>query len=150
MQYILRCCVVVLFLSLAACANYGGGTYSGSQSRIAHTVEYGQITAIGPAMIEDSPSGLGLLGGAVAGGVLGSLIGSGRGRTVGAVAGALGGAAAGHVIEREMGKSNAQEISVRLDSGKEIAIIQGVDEHFSVGARVRVLRGSDGSARVRY
>ena len=150
MKYIARCCVFALILSLAACASYGGGTYSGSQSRVVHTVEYGQIIAIGPAMIEDTPSGLGIFGGALAGGVLGSLVGGGSGRVVGAVAGALAGGAAGYGIEREMGKSNAQEISVKLDSGKDIAVIQELGEQFRVGDRVRVLRASDGSARVRH
>ena len=139
-----------LIFSLAACADRGGGTYSGSQSRVAHTVEHGQILAIAPAIIEDQPSGLGLLGGALVGGVLGSLVGGGRGRVVGAVAGGVVGGAAGYGLEREMNRSNAQEISVKLDSGKEIAIVQGLDDQFYVGDRVRVFWAPDGSARVRY
>ncbi len=150
MRYILRSCVLALVLSLAACGSYGGGSYYGSQTRVTHTVEYGQVTYTSPAQIEEKPTGLGLLGGAVAGGVLGSLFGGGSGHTVGAVVGALAGGAAGYGVERELGKANAMEIGVRLDSGKEIAVIQGLDEQFRVGDRVRVLRASDGSARVRY
>lgn len=150
MKNLIRGILLVMVLSLAACANHGGGTYSGSQTRVTHTVEYGQVTYVNAAMIEDSNTGLGLLGGGVAGGVLGHLVGGGSGRTVGAVIGAIAGAAAGYGIESSINSENAQEIGVKLDSGNEIAVIQGLDERYSVGDRVRVLRASDGSARVRH
>lgn len=144
------CAVITLALSLAACSSHGGGDYYGSQSRVTHTVEYGQVTYINSAVIKDSNTGLGMMGGGVAGGVLGHLFGGGSGRTVGAVLGAIAGAAAGYGVESALNTDNAQEIGVRLDSGSELAIVQSVDEYFNVGDRVRVLRASDGSARVRH
>ncbi len=143
----------VLFLSLSVgCASQSGGTFSSGQSRAAHTVSFGTIVQLSDATIANDPSGVGAVGGAVAGGVVGSTIGGGRGRTLATVGGALAGAAAGHAVEGGMRRSAAVEITVELENGQLIAVVQelGAEERsFRVGDRVRVLRGSDGTTRVR-
>lgn len=149
----LQTCAWLLIASmfLAACApTYGGGTYTGQQTRQAQTVQWGTIESISPATIQNSPSGLGLLGGAVVGGLLGNMVGGGKGRTLATIGGALGGAAAGYGAEKAMDQTSGIEITVRLDNGQTIAVVQQPDEQFSVGERVRVLTSPDGSARVRY
>jgi outer membrane lipoprotein SlyB len=57
----------------------------------------------------------------------------------------LGGAAAEEGITRQKGV----EITVKLDSGRMLAITQAADEEFRVGDRVRVLSGS-GATRVSH
>ena len=42
------------------------------------------------------------------------------------------------------------EITVRLDSGRVIAVTQGMDERFYQGDRVRVLTAPDGTVRVSH
>ncbi|MHB8759362.1 MAG: hypothetical protein ACYC5S_04470, partial [Thiobacillus sp.] len=83
------------------------------------------------------------------GGVAGSSVGGGRGSvigaTVGAVLGGLGGAAAEEAVTRDEGL----EITVKLDSGRRIAVTQAADEEFRVGDRVRVLSGG-GVTRVSH
>lgn len=143
--------LLIATLLLAACgANYGGSTYKGGQARTAHTVQWGTIEQITDATIEDQPTGLGALGGAVVGGVLGNMVGSGKGRTLATLGGAVGGAAAGYAGEKAVGNKRAIEITVRLESGQVMSIVQEPDEVFTVGDRVRVLQGGDGSARVRH
>ena len=44
----------------------------------------------------------------------------------------------------------ALEITVKLDSGQTLAIVQEADETFNVGDRIRVLTASDGTKRVRH
>jgi outer membrane lipoprotein SlyB len=98
---------------------------------------------------EGTKTPIGAGAGAVVGGVAGSTVGSGKGRVLGtalgAVLGGLGGAAAEEGLTRQKGV----EITVRLDSGRMLAITQAVDEEFRVGDRVRVL-SSGGTTRVSH
>ena len=64
---------------------------------------------------------------------------------IGAVAGGL----AGSAVEENVTKKNALEITVKLDSGKMIAVVQEMGENFYPGERVRVL-SNDGATRVTY
>ena len=61
-----------------------------------------------------------------------------------AVLGTVGGGVVGGVLT----KQNGLEITVELENGQQLSIVQAADQQFSPGERVRVLRGSDGSARV--
>lgn len=143
--------LLIVGLALAGCApTYGGGTYKGGQTRMAHTVQYGTVEQISDAVIEDSPSGLGALGGAIVGGVLGNLIGGGKGRVLTTLGGAAAGGAAGYAGEKTVNTKKAIEITVRLENGRVMSVVQEPDEIFAVGERVRILTGNDGSARVRH
>jgi outer membrane lipoprotein SlyB len=63
-------------------------------------------------------------------------------------AGAIGGAAAGAAIEEGATRQKGLEITIKLDNGEVISIVQGADEKFDEGDLVRVLRRPGGSARV--
>jgi len=130
-------------LLLAGCpAGLGSKDYSREQARVAQEVQMGVVESVREVNIEGTKSAVGAGAGAVVGGVAGSTMGGGRGSiitsTVGAVLGGVGGAAAEEAITRQRGL----EITVKLDSGRMIAITQAVDEEFRAGERVRVL--SDG------
>ncbi|WP_035068703.1 glycine zipper 2TM domain-containing protein [Nitratidesulfovibrio termitidis] len=143
--------LLILGLAISGCAQtYGGGTYKGGQTRMSHTVQYGTVEQISDSVIEDSPSGLGALGGAVVGGVLGNMIGGGKGRVLTTLGGAVAGGAAGYAGEQAMKTKKAIEITVRLENGQVMSVVQEPDETFVVGDRVRILTGNDGSARVRH
>ena len=47
-----------------------------------------------------------------------------------------------------MTKKNALEITVELDSGEILSVVQEADLEFYAGERVRVLRANDGTSRV--
>lgn len=139
-------------LTFAGCASQTGSTFSSNQARTVQTVQMGTITALNNATIQNQASGLGAGAGAIAGGVAGSTIGGGSGRIFGALGGAAVGAAAGHAIESRARTSDAVEITVKLDDGTTLSVVQerGEEERgMRVGDRIRLLRGSDGSARVR-
>lgn len=151
-QHIFSLLVVLACLALAACASQTGGSFTSSQARTAQTVVTGEIIQLDAAFIDNNASGLGALGGAVVGGVAGSTLGGGRGRVLTTLGGAIIGGLAGTGIERSLNSRDAVDITVRLDNGQVLSIVQelGAEERaFAVGDRVRVLRGADGSARVR-
>ncbi len=63
-------------------------------------------------------------------------------------AGTIAGAAAGSAIEESATRQTGLEITVKLDNGETVSIVQEADERFDEGDLVRVLRRPDGSARV--
>jgi outer membrane lipoprotein SlyB len=137
-------------LLLAGCpAGLGGKDYSRDQARTVQEVQMGVVESVRQVNIEGTKSPVGAAAGAVVGGAAGSTVGGGTGRvittTVGALLGGLGGAAAEEAVTRQTGL----EITVKLDSGRMIAITQAADEEFRVGDRVRVLSGG-GTTRVTH
>jgi outer membrane lipoprotein SlyB len=142
--------VVASVVALGGCASgTGGKDYSREQTRAVQEVKMGTVESVREVNIEGTKTPIGAGAGAVVGGVAGSTVGSGKGRivgaTVGAVLGGLGGAAAEEAVTSQKGV----EITVRLDSGRMIAVTQAADEEFRVGDRVRVLSGG-GATRVSH
>ncbi len=133
---------------LAGCASQSGQVYSRAQAQRAQTVQMGTVEFVKPVKVQGTKSGVGAVVGAVAGGVVGSTIGGGDGRKLATVGGALAGAGAGHLAEDKIGSYNGLEITVLLDSGSSMAVVQKNDVQFFVGERVRVLTGGDGTMRV--
>lgn len=142
--------LVAAMIALAGCASgTGGKDYSRAQTRSVQEVQMGVVESVRDVKIEGTKTPIGAGAGAVVGGVAGSTVGAGKGSVVGAAVGAviggLGGAAAEEAITRQKGV----EITVKLDSGRLIAVTQAADEAFRVGDRVRVLSG-DGATRVSH
>ncbi|MBN8473970.1 glycine zipper 2TM domain-containing protein [Sulfuritalea sp.] len=135
---------------LAACAgSQSGSAYSRSQTRGEMQVRMGIVESVRTVTIEGTQSGVGAGAGAIVGGVAGSNLGHGKGSTVGSVLGAVAGGVAGQVIEEKASRKDGLEITIRLDSGKIIAVTQEADEQFRAGEKVRVLSGS-GVTRVSH
>jgi outer membrane lipoprotein SlyB len=86
----------------------------------------------------DRSSGGGALLGGIIGGVLGNQIGSGSGRAAATIGGALAGGAIGNRIEQDR-HGYALEITVRLDNGDVVSVLQDHDRGFDVGDRVRII-----------
>lgn len=138
-----------VFMLTACASSRSGQVYSRDQARQPMRVSYGTVKDVRPVQIEGTQSGAGAVVGGVTGGILGSMVGKGDGQTLGTLAGALGGAAAGAAIEDAATKKDGLEITVQLDSGETISVVQEADVPFSPGERVRILYGTDGAARVR-
>jgi len=92
---------------------------------------------------------IGTVAGAVVGGVAGSTIGHGKGSTIAAVVGAVAGGLAGSAIEEGVTRKDGLEITVKLDSGGLVAVVQEADEQFHPGEKVRLLE-SGGTTRVSH
>lgn len=128
---------------LAGCApGQGGSTYSRDEARREQNVRMGMVESVRQVQIEGTRSGVGPAAGAVVGGVAGSGVGSGRGSTAAAVLGGVVGGLAGQAVEQGVTRRAGVEVTVKLDNGSLVAIVQEADETFKPGDRVRIL--SDG------
>jgi outer membrane lipoprotein SlyB len=135
----------LVLVVLAGCAPArSGDVYRRGEALRAQSVELGVIESLRPVRIEGGDSGVGTVGGAALGGIAGSTLGGGsRAHAAGAIAGAILGGLAGTAIERDVNKANGIEVTVRLDSGRMLAVVQeGDGAEFRPGDRIRVL--SDG------
>jgi len=141
---------VLITTGLAGCAsNLSGDTYSRSEARTTQQVEFGEIIILRTVQIEGTKTPVGAGAGAVVGGIAGSTVGRGKGSSIMAVIGAVAGGMAGAAVEEGVTRSQGVEITVRLDSGRTVAIVQALSPHekFAVGDQVRVIsRG--GTSRV--
>lgn len=141
---------MLIALVLAGCASSrSGDVYTRDQARREMLVRTGVVESVREVTMEGTSSGAGTFAGAAVGGVAGSTVGGGRGHIVGAIIGALLGGLAGSAIEENATQKNALEITVSLDGGMLVAVVQEMGEDFYPGERVRVLSG-DGSTRVTH
>jgi len=138
----------VLTLSGCASSPTSANTVRRSETGLAHTFERGEVIFVRPVTIEGESEGVGAAAGGLMGLALGNTMGGGSGRTVARVGGALAGAAAGTAIERNITTVAGLEISVELQSGEIVVVVQAADETFDVGDAVRVIRRTDGGVRV--
>jgi outer membrane lipoprotein SlyB len=109
----------------------------------------GVLESVRSVSIEGTKTPVGPAAGAVAGGIGGSAIGSGRGSAVAAVAGAVIGGLVGAAAEEGLTRREGIELTVRLDNGEMVAIVQEADEVFKPGERVRLL-AVNGQTRVSH
>ncbi len=139
----LSLCVVFagLLVMLGGCmSTLTGDSYSRDEARRPQTVQFGMVEYVRPVVIEGTKTGIGAGTGAVVGGIGGSTVGGGRGQAVATVLGAVAGGVAGGMAEEAATKKQGVEITVRLDSGQIVAIVQQASATtFNVGDRVRVL-----------
>ena len=140
---------------LVSCAqdSMSGDVYSKNEARSGQAVQYGRVTDVRNVKIEAGNQAGALMGG-LAGGALGSKIGSGSSaNTAGAIGGALVGGMLGSHVQQSAGSRQGVEITVRLDSGSSVAVVQEVSQknpnYFRPGDRVRVI-SSGSSMRVAY
>jgi outer membrane lipoprotein SlyB len=144
-RYFTAVAAALVLATLAGCApSRSGDVYRRGEALRAQSVELGVIESLRPVRLEGGNSGVGTVGGAVLGGLAGSTLGGGStAHAAGAVAGAILGGLAGTAIEKDVNRANGIEITVRLDSGRMLAVVQeGDGAEFRPGDRVRLL--SDG------
>lgn len=135
---------------LGGCAteNFNAQTYQTGLS--AQRVKIGTIVSIRNVALQ--PNNAGGAVGTIAGGILGSQLGGdsnsfalhGLGALGGAVIGGMLGQSAGNRITGGVGEL----ITVRLQSGRMIAVTQAGGQDLHVGQQVQVLYGADGKTRV--
>ncbi len=139
---------------LGGCAQQGlyGTSYSRSQVGQAQTVQYGTVQSVTPVRIEGRTDGwVGSGAGAIVGGIAGNQIGGGSGRALATVAGAVAGGLVGQRVEKSATEGQGQEITIQLDYGGVMSVVQEVEngQFFRPGDRIRVL-GQGQSMKVTY
>ena len=135
---------------LAACASSNSGdVYSREDARKIQTVRMGVVESVRAVKLEGTKTPIGTAAGAAVGGIAGSTIGEGKGSAVGAVIGAVAGGLAGSAIEEVVTRKDALEITVKLDNGSLVAIVQEATESFTPGEKVRLIE-TGGTTRVSH
>ena len=139
-------CIAVLSLLVAACASSNSGSvYKRDDARKVHTVKTGIVESVRTVRLEGTKSPVGTVAGGAIGGIAGGSIGHGRGSALAAVVGAVAGGLAGAAAEEGITRKDALEITVKLDGGGLVAIVQEADEEFNPGDTVRIIESSDTS-----
>jgi outer membrane lipoprotein SlyB len=137
-------------LALGGCAYHGGSAdYRGYEVRGEQSVRFGVVESVRDVRIDPRETGVGTAGGAVLGGLAGSNVGGGNGQIAGAIGGAILGGIIGQNVEKSANERHGLEVTVLLDSGKYLAVVQEADEPFRAGDRVRILSGR-GTTRVTH
>jgi outer membrane lipoprotein SlyB len=138
--------VAVISVFLVACASSNSGSvYKRDDARKVQTVKTGVVESVRSVKLEGTKSSVGTIAGGAIGGIAGGSIGSGRGSAIGAVIGAVAGGIAGAATEEVVTRKDALEITVKLDGGGLIAIVQEADEEFKPGDLVRIVESGDTS-----
>ena len=140
--------LVAIFGTAGCAAPASGRYYSRQEARTAWEVRYGRVAAVDEVVIEGERSALGRVGGGLIGYQVGRSVGAGSGRAVAGAVGAVAGAVAGQSIEERATREDGWQITVDLDGGRSIAVVQARDQSFQVGERVRVYMRRGGAARV--
>lgn len=135
--------LILLFSALifTGCASSPyGDTYSLDDTQQIQNVSYGVIIKTEPVAIEGEGSVVGTIAGAAIGGILGSKVGGGSGSQIAAIGGGVLGGVAGNKAAQSASKRNGVNLTIKLDAGNTIAIVQEVnpDMLFQVGQRVQV------------
>lgn len=137
-------------LVLGGCAYPAGSRdYRGYEARGEQSVRFGVVESVRDVNIAARESGVGTAGGAALGAVAGSNVGGGSGQVAGAIGGAILGGIIGQNVERSANERRGVELTVLLDTGKYVAVVQEADEEFRAGDRVRILSGR-GNTRVTH
>lgn len=137
-----------LFITACASSN-SGSVYSRDEARKVQTVKTGIVESVRQVKLEGTKTPIGTAAGAAVGGIAGSTIGHGKGSTVAAVIGAVVGGIAGAAAEEGLTRKDALEITVKIDGGALVAIVQEADEEFKAGEKVRLIE-SGGTTRVSH
>jgi outer membrane lipoprotein SlyB len=143
--------VTAMAAALGACATSNSGdVYSREDARKVQTVRMGVVEGIRQVKLEGTKSPVGTIAGAAVGGIAGSTVGGNDKVTaIATVIGAVAGAVAGAAIEEGITREDGIEITVKLDNGTLIAIVQEATEKFTPGERVRLIE-SNGNTRVSH
>lgn len=129
-------------VAIGGCASSkSGDTYSRDEARRVQNVQMGTVEAARPVKIEGTKTAIGSGAGTIVGAIAGSSEGHGKGSAVGSVLGAVAGGMVGAAAEEGITREDGVEVTVRLESGRLISVVQTGKEQFQPGDKVRVLEG---------
>jgi outer membrane lipoprotein SlyB len=114
----------------------------------AWSVAHGKVVDVQSVQIEGTNTVVGTVGGGYVGYEVGRSIGHGSGSAIAGAVGSVAGAVAGRAVERAATRQQALQITVELEGGEMVAIVQADDVEFASGEHVKVLRRGNGQARV--
>ncbi|MGB1271006.1 MAG: glycine zipper 2TM domain-containing protein [Endozoicomonas sp.] len=142
----------LVLISLSGCmSDTTGTTYSRIEARQMQVVRFGTVADVRMVKLEGTEGEVGTLAGAAVGGIAASSIGGERESVIAGIAGAVAGGVLGHMAEKKLTTQQGVELTIRLEDGSYISVVQQADPNapFSNGGRVKVLSQGSTSRVVR-
>lgn len=144
--------ILLCFAALLLGQGCGTKSYNDGEIREISGVQTGTVLDASDVMVEEDPSlikpGLGL----AAGGLLGSAFGGGTGRTLMIIGGAALGASVGSGgdVDYRKRRYRAVQLTMQMDRGGVLMVVQSDGEYFVRGDRVRVIGLGDERVAVQH
>lgn len=136
---------------LQGCATQGYETVPRSTAGKIQQVTTGTVVSARPVVIEGDATYLGQSSGAIMGSAIGQTAGDGTGRLIAAAGGAVVGSIVGGMVEKELSQKQAQELTVSLDDGGTVVVVQErKNVGFVEGDRVSVAHAVSGEAHISH
>ncbi len=145
---LLLCAGVAGLLAAGCQAGRSGSTFSRKEALQPQRTFQGTVERVTAARLEGTKTPIGAIAGAALGGVAGHSVGGGSGKDIATVGGALAGAAVGAIAEEKITARDALSITVKLDDGRVLTVVQETDAVYQPGQRVQVLETEGGRMRV--
>jgi outer membrane lipoprotein SlyB len=141
---VVKAAPLLFVLLLAACADGGYRTepLPPAEPERSGVVEEVRAVPLGSSRVG---SVAGTVVGGTAGASAGRTVGSGRGSQASSVVGAVAGSIAGNMIAQGASNRDGLEITLRLDNGRQLLVLQPDGETFKPGERVRVISDQQGT-----
>jgi outer membrane lipoprotein SlyB len=139
--------LLIIGLLFSGC---GSKKYSDGDIRTVEGVYHGTVLDVTDVVVEEDPSLVGPLVGGAAGGLVGSAFGAGTGRLLFTLGGAALGSAAGGGTDAFKRRYRAAQITMELDNGGALVVVQRNDEYFVRGDKVRIISLGDDRASVQH
>lgn len=138
--------IIALALGLTqGCAkSLEGDVYSRDEAQRTMHVQWATITETKPVVIEGDRSQKGQMAGGIIGGAAGYGVTDSNTRALTTAIGTVAGAIVGEMAEEKLTRAQGMEISLKLDNGENIIIVQEVNDvsDFVAGDRVKLVSGS--------
>lgn len=144
--------LVTTTLLLSGCLKeLTGSNYDRYETRSLQTIQFGEIVEIENVKVDGTESGVGTAAGAATGGIAASNIGGGRGQGLAVIAGAVAGGLLGNYAERKTTETEALNLTIRLETGGYVSVVQQAEagSSFQIGDRVKVMSQGRSSRVVR-
>jgi outer membrane lipoprotein SlyB len=144
--------LLLSLMMIQGCASsLKGDVYSRNEAQKTMNFRWGTIESTKPVVIQGDRSEKGLLAGGLIGGLAGSGVTNSSTQGLVTVVGAVAGAVAGQMAEEKMTRAQGLEITLKMDDGQEIVIVQEVEkvDEFASGDHVKVI-SDDGKMRVAH
>lgn len=143
--------IIASTFGLTGCAtNPYGNAYNVNDARQMQQVYYGTVVRTQAVTLNGNGNGIGTLAGGAIGGILGSGVGGGTGSEIASIGGALLGGYLGNAAGNQVTKRNGVNLTIKMDSGRTVSIVQQVNPQvmFHTGERVQINESADGTSRV--
>lgn len=117
------------------------------QANQMQTTETGTIVRVAKVTVEGRRTNLGQYGGGVVGGAAALPAGGVKntGEALGVAAASVVGAVVGEATEEYLTRKEAEELTVQLDDGRMVTIVQTTQRGFQVGDKVNVIHSPGGA-----